>query len=262
MSRAGIETWSEELTLALKMATAAEQIAMRYFGQDPSAQVKPDNSFLTVADLEIDRALTELVGTSYPADTINAEESERGTGHAAAYRVWAIDPIDHTNNFARGLDVFGTLISLIVAGQPVVGVITAPAVGHRWWAAKGQGAYRDGRRIHVSRTSSVRESHFTFSQLSEWDKLGRLRAVVELDADARWSFGSGGFTGQMWVAEGQIDVSMDSTGYIWDLAAPKIIVEEAGGRFTDVEGRDSAWFGTAVATNGALHDEVLSRLFI
>jgi len=242
------------------MAATADRIAMRYFGQELATQVKSDNSLLTAADLEIDYTLTKLVSASYPTDRINAEESEHGAGHPTAHRIWAIDPIDHTNNFARGLTAFGTLIALLVAGQPVVGVISAPALGHRWWAMKGAGAYRDGQVIHVSKVSSINESHLTFSQLSEWDKLGRLRAVVEMDADARWSFGSGGFTGQMWLAEGKVDISLDSTGYIWDLAAPKIIVEEAGGRFSDIHGHDSAWLGTAISTNGALHDEVLGRL--
>ncbi len=251
--------WTAELSFALRLADTADGIARRLFREIGDVAIKADNSVVTEADLEIESALTALLRKHFPQDAVMAEESSSGSPSRVG-RLWVIDPIDHTANFARGLEAFGTIIGLVVGGTPVVGVVAMPALSDRWWAAQGHGAYHRGDRIRVSGTRSLQNAHITYSQIAEWDRLGLAPAIIGLNAESRWSFGSGGFLGQMWVAEGKVDVSLDSTGYVWDFAAPKIIVEEAGGRFTDVRGSTDVWQGTAVATNGPIHDLVLDRL--
>ncbi|WP_432868477.1 inositol monophosphatase family protein [Microbispora rosea] len=258
MSRASRHAYAQDLEIAMKLADCADGITMRYFMNDPGVTVKPDRSLVTIADVEAERRMAEIIDGYSATDTILAEELHSGS--VVSGRVWAIDPIDHTNNYARGLPIFATLISLLVDGRPVVGVVSAPAIGERWWAAKGEGAFSNGRSIEVSRVSDIRDSHISFAQLEAWQEMGLLQALTGLVGKARWSFGSGGFLAQMWVAEGKLDVSLDSTGYVWDLAASQIIVEEAGGTFTDVHGMSTPSAGTAIASNGYMHEEVLRAL--
>ncbi|MEU1589708.1 inositol monophosphatase family protein [Micromonospora sp. NPDC005710] len=247
-----------DLELALALADEADAITSRYFAQGLKATIKTDRSLVTQADIEAEARMADMLRKHRPRDDIAAEElhhKELGDG-----RVWAIDPIDHTNNYARGLPLYGTLISLLEDRQPIVGVVSAPALKRRWWAARGVGAFADGERIHVSQVADLEDAHLSFSQLEAWLKLGMLDGLVDLVSTVRWTFGSGGIFAQMWVAEGRIDISLDSTGYVWDLAASQIIVEEAGGRFTDVSGISDPGLGTGIATNGTLHLSVLGRL--
>jgi histidinol-phosphatase len=133
-------------------------------------------------------------------------------------------------------------------------------MGMRWWAAKGSGARANGQLIHVSDVTELQDAHMSFSQLAEWDSLGLLQKVSDLTQITRWEFASGGFPAQMWLAEGKLDIALDSTGYVWDLAASQIIVEEAGGMFTDLAGAPTPWSGNAVVTNKVLHQAVMNRL--
>jgi histidinol-phosphatase len=244
--------------LALELAEQADKITMAHFAVGSAVTVKPDRSLVTEADLETEQALAAVLAERRPGDAIAAEElhGDQITGG----RCWVIDPIDHTNNFARGLPYYGTLIAMLEDGRPVVGVVSAPALKRRWWALRGGGAFADGRPIRVSSVESLAEAHLSFAQLEAWSHRQLLDPLVGLVSDARWTFGSGGFLAQMAVAEGTMDVALDPTGYVWDLAPSQIIVEEAGGIFTDVNGHADASRGTAVVSNGLLHEEVLSRL--
>ncbi|MFC0032669.1 inositol monophosphatase family protein [Micromonospora chaiyaphumensis] len=250
--------YEQDLSLALELAEQADRITTAHFRAGSVVTVKPDRSLVTEADLETERALAAVLAERRPEDAVVAEElhgDQIGQG-----RCWAIDPIDHTNNFARGLAHYGTLIALLEDGQPVVGVVSAPTLRRRWWASHGGGAFADGNRIQVSAVDEVAEAHLSFAELDVWNRRGLLGPLVGLVSDVRWTFGSGGFLAQMAVAEGKLDVALDPTGHVWDLAASQVIVQEAGGRFSDLDGRVDATRGTAVVTNGLLHKKVLARL--
>ncbi|WNM38863.1 inositol monophosphatase family protein [Micromonospora halotolerans] len=253
-----VNPYEQDLSLALELADQADRITAAHFAAGSAVTVKPDRSLVTAADLETERTLAAVLADRRPHDAIAAEELHGD--QVGAGRCWVIDPIDHTNNFARGLSYYGTLIALLEDGQPVVGVVSAPSLRRRWWALRGGGAFADGRGIRVSAVDELSEAHLSFAELEVWNRRGLLGPLVELVSEARWTFGSGGFLAQMAVAEGKLDVALDPTGHVWDLAASQVIVQEAGGVFTDVHGRVDATRGTAVVTNGLLHEEVLSRL--
>ena len=180
-------------------------------------------------------------------------------------RHWVIDPIDGTKNFVRGVPVWATLIALLEADQPVVGVVSAPALGRRWWAASGLGAYAgrqlsSGDRIGVSGVSRLADASFCYSSLTGWEESGRLPAMLELMRQTWRSRAYGDFYGYMLLAEGALDVMVEPELSLWDVAALVPIVTEAGGTITDLAGAPVPGAGSVVATNGALHAEILGRL--
>ncbi|MFC9329153.1 inositol monophosphatase family protein [Kitasatospora sp. NPDC057015] len=248
---------AEDLELAQQLADLAGEIALHHFRR-AEPRVKADRSLVTEADLEIEREIARLLASRRPGDGLVAEEFHQDT--AGPRRRWVVDPVDHTNNYARGHPAFATLIALVEDDQPVVGVIGAPALERRWWGAAGLGAYADGRRMEVSTVSDLADAHLSFSQLEAWRDRELLDRLADLVGAVRWSFGSGGWLGQMWVAEGSFDLSLDSTGHLWDLAASQIIVEEAGGVFTDLRGVRTAGNGAAVVGNPRLHPLALDLL--
>ncbi|MET7970891.1 inositol monophosphatase family protein [Micromonospora sp. NPDC005305] len=250
--------YEQDLSLALELAERADRINTRFFHAGAAVTVKADRSLVTEADLTTERELAAVLAERRPGDAIAAEELHGEQIQEG--RCWTIDPIDHTNNFARGLPHYGTLIALLEDARPVVGVVSAPSLKRRWWASRGGGAFADGRPARVSGVDDLAEAHLSFAQLEVWSGRRLLEPLVGLVSEARWTFGSGGFLAQMAVAEGKLDVALDPTGYVWDLAPSQIIVEEAGGRFSDVGGCADPARGTAIVTNGLLHDLVLSRL--
>jgi histidinol-phosphatase len=169
-----------------------------------------------------------------------------------------VDPIDGTKNFVRGIPVFGTLLALERDGEVVVGVASGPALGRRWWAARGDGAFADGGPIRVSAVDALADAQLCFGGVNGWRTAGRLQAFLDLVAGCKRTRGFGDFWMHMLVAEGSADVAVEPEVSLWDLAAVKVIVEEAGGRFTDLAGEPRADGGSAASTNGALHDEVLA----
>jgi histidinol-phosphatase len=176
-----------------------------------------------------------------------------------------IDPIDGTKNFIRGVPIWGTLIALMEGDTPVAGLVSAPALGRRWWGATGLGAYagkhqRAATRIKVSKVRSLADASFCYSSLSGWAESGRLDPVVDLILQVWRSRAYGDFYGYMLLAEGAVDVMVEPELSLWDVAALIPIVTEAGGTFTDLDGRSGPGGGSAIATNGLLHDDVLTRL--
>jgi histidinol-phosphatase len=176
-----------------------------------------------------------------------------------------IDPIDGTKNFVRGVPVWATLIALVDEGMPVVGLVSAPALGRRWWAAKGSGAYSGrslsaARPIHVSRVASLEDASLSYASISPWRKVQRYEQFLDLTETCWRSRAYGDFWSYMLVAEGAVDIAAEPELEVYDMAALVPIVIEAGGRFTSLDGRDGCWGGNALATNGLLHDEVLARL--
>lgn len=259
----------DDLALARTLAAHADLISMRRFSsQDFTVTTKPDRTPVTEADREVERAIREGITAARPHDAILGEEfgsTGEQHGEGRPERQWIIDPIDGTANFLRGVPIWGTLIALAIDGVPVVGVVSAPALGQRWWAAVGLGAYtqRAGQheeKISVSKVATVADAVVSYNSLPGWIDAGRGDQAIAL-AQASWRARA---IGDMWaymlVAEGAIDIATECDLQPYDMAALWPIVQEAGGRITDIDGREGPWHGTACATNGILHDEVLGLL--
>ncbi|MEV5575624.1 inositol monophosphatase family protein [Spirillospora sp. NPDC052269] len=246
-----------DLAVALSLADLADDITLRHFRRaDLAVRTKPDRSPVTEADTETEQALRALLARRRPADSVLGEEE----GGTQGSRCWLLDPVDHTANFARGIPVFATLIALVEDGEPTVGVVSAPALGHRWWASRGAGAFADGVPAHVSPVNDLADASLSFAALDRWDDRDLLPEIADLSRQARHTWGSGGFWSQMLVAEGRLDAALDPWGMPWDLAAPKIIVEEAGGRLTDLSGDPRIDRDAALVSNGSLHEQLVKAL--
>jgi histidinol-phosphatase len=238
----------DDLALALELADLADAITLgRYCASDLVVQTKPDLTPVTEADHAAEQAIRERLASARPDDAIIGEEF--GTS-AAADRRWIVDPIDGTKNYVRGIPVWATLISL----ENEVAVVSAPALHRRWWAARGSGAFADGRPIQVSAVAELADAQLLWSGIEDWDAAGRTDALLELARRCWRSRGLGDFWQYMLVAEGAAEIAVDPEVKLWDLAAPRLIVEEAGGRFTDLSGVARADGGSGLATNGVLHD--------
>jgi histidinol-phosphatase len=238
---------NDDLALALAMADAADAITMRSFQSTFTVRTKADRTPVTEVDEAVERAIRATLERERPDDGIVGEEFGGVAAAVPGRRRWIIDPIDATKNFIRGIPVFGTLIAL--DGQ--VGVVSAPALHRRWWAARGEGAFCNGAPIRVSAVGSIAEAQLSYDDLGDGDSLipllracGRTRAF-------------GDFWSHMLVAEGAVDIAVEPQVAHWDMAAVQVIVEEAGGRFTNYAGEPRADGGSAVSTNGLLHDAVL-----
>ncbi|EME18502.1 histidinol-phosphatase [Rhodococcus triatomae] len=256
--------FSADLRLALRIADAADAITRDRFGAlDLHVDDKPDLTPVSDADLAVEREVRSILAAERPDDAVLGEEF--GGDAVFEGRQWVVDPIDGTKNFVRGVPVWATLISLLQDGVPVVGVVSAPALSRRWWAATGSGAFAsvgDGepRAIAVSSVDVLGSASLSFSSLSGWKDRGIRDRFVDL-TDAVWRVrGYGDFFSYCLLAEGALEIAAEPEVSLWDLAALDVLVREAGGRFTNLDGAAGPHGGSAVATNGALHDEVLTRL--
>ncbi len=238
-----------DLAFALSLADDADAIALsRFRATDLRVETKPDLTPVSEADQAIERRLRERVAAERPGEGVVGEELGEEAGEGLR---WILDPIDATKNYVRGIPVFATLIAL----EEQVAVVSAPALGRRWWAVRGQGAWCGERRLRVSEVARVEDAVLTYTSLHGWD--GRFHALADRSWAAR---GFGDFWQYMLLAEGAVDACVESVANLWDLAAPKLIVEEAGGRLTDLAGTPRADGGSAVASNGLLHDQMLAAL--
>ncbi len=251
--------YEEELAFAHALADEASTIAMDLFADDGlEIRHKADRTLVTAADLAIERMVRARLKATFPKDRVIGEE-EGGTFDGTG-RVWIVDPIDGTANYARAIPVWATLIALQFDGQLVLGVASAPALGERYAAARGEGATMNGKRIQVSDTSRLADAQFLYSQLDTLLGGAQGSATLELLATSNRERGFGDFWGHLLVARGAAEICIEPSLAIWDFAALVPIVEEAGGRITDFAGRPPRHKGSVVATNGALHDDVLRRL--
>jgi histidinol-phosphatase len=216
---------------------------------------KDDGTAVTTFDRDTERAVRAAVADRFPGHAFLGEED--GLAGAAGAPRWIVDPIDGTTNFVDGNPVWATLIALQVDGVEEIGVVSAPALGSRWDGVRGGVAHQDGRVIRVSETATLADAQVTFGGLSYFHERGLDGTVTALTAATRRQRGFGDFWQHCLVAAGTCDVAIEAEVNLWDLAAVKVIVEAAGGRFTDLEGRVTADGGSAIATNGRLHDEVL-----
>lgn len=256
--------FDDDLRLAHELASLADTISKaRYQSRDLHISTKPDRSFVTDADLAVERAIRERLAEARPDDGILGEEyGSEGSGS----RQWIIDPIDGTANFLRGVPNWATLIALAVDGVPQLGVVSAPAFAQRWWAATGGGAWTMGdaeqspRRLHVSGVSSLADASLSVQSVSQWDEAGRLEQMIELTRTVWRDRAYGDMWSYMLLAEGVLDAVGEFDVKEYDLAALVPIVREAGGRFTDIDGADSISTRSSLASNGALHEELLNAL--
>jgi len=254
----------DDLALALTLADRADALTRARFGAlDLRVDTKPDLTPVTDADRAVETDVRQVLGHDRPGDSVVGEEFGGATTFTG--RQWIIDPIDGTKNFVRGVPVWASLIALLEDGVPSVGVVSAPALQRRWWAARGQGAFAaaDGapaRRLSVSSVTELGSASLSFSSLSGWADRGLRERLIEL-TDSVWRVRAyGDFLSYCLVAEGAVDIAAEPEVSVWDLAALDILVREAGGRFTGLDGAAGPHQGSAVATNGLLHDAVLGSI--
>lgn len=259
-----MSSFADDLALALELADLADSLTMeRFEATDLKVDSKPDMSPVSDADLACEELLRGKLTDARPSDAILGEEFGGDVTHEG--RQWVIDPIDGTKNFVRGVPVWATLISLLVDGEPVVGVISAPALARRWYAARESGAWRSfnggsPKKLAVSGVSSLADASLSFSSLEGWEARDLRGKFIAL-TDSTWRLrGYGDFFSYCLVAEGAVDIAAEPEVSLWDLAALSVLVSEAGGRFTSLAGQDGPHGGDALATNGTLHDDVLDAL--
>lgn len=257
-----------DLEVALQLAAIADAITVPASARaDLQVDTKPDRTWVTEADRQVEAAVRDALGRARPGDAVLGEEyGPTGTGP----RRWIVDPIDGTANFVRRIPVWATLVGLEVDGVMTVGVVSAPALGRRWWAARGAGAHAAhlgpsgpgaATAIHVSAVADLADAQMSHCGAEGWDPAaggaGGVDRLAELERRCWRTRGFGDFWSHVLVAEGACDIGLDPVVSLWDLAALQPIVEEAGGRFTDFSGAAGPDGGSAVSTNGLLHDRVL-----
>jgi histidinol-phosphatase len=255
---------ADDLSFALELADLADGLAMASFrAVDLVVETKPDLSPVSEADRAVERAIREQLAARRPADAVLGEEyGEQGT----ARRRWVIDPIDGTKNYVRGVPVWATLIALLDGDDIVVGVVSAPALARRWWAARGTGAYvtdpgtAEPRRLRVSAVSSLADASFSYSDAIGWSERGAAAGLRTLLDDTWRQRAYGDFWSHMMVAEGVVDIAAEPQLESYDMAALVPIVEEAGGRLTSYTGGSAIAGGSALSSNGVLHDELVRLL--
>lgn len=249
------------------LADAADKLTLpRFRAQDLTVDRKPDRTPVTDADVSTEDAFRAVLVRERPGDAVIGEE--RGGEADGADRVWLLDPIDGTKNFLRGIPAWGSLIGLVVGGRPVVGVASAPALGRRWWAADGEGAWaidtrrgeREPQRLHVSGVRDLADAYLSTTHLAHWSEHHSRERYLAL-SDACWETRAfGDFWQHCLVAEGSLDLAAEAIVNPWDLAALQVIVEQAGGRFTDLDGNPRHDGGSVLSSNGQLHDAALGLL--
>lgn len=257
--------FAEELIFALTLADRADAISLsRYRALDLKITTKPDNTPVTDADRAVEETIRTAIAAKYPADEIVGEEfGDSRQPSDSLNRYWVIDPIDGTKNFLRGVPTWATLIALVVDGQVVVSVVSSPALYRRWYATRGNGAYllensAPPRPLNVSGVQTIADASIAYSDFQGW---GNRRNAFETLLDSAWrTRGVGDFWSHMLVAEGAVDAAVEPSLALWDMAALDLIVTEAGGRFTSLDGVDGPFGPNAISSNSAIHTQVLSDL--
>jgi len=256
-------TYTDDLALARSMADAADAITLARFGAaDLVVEAKPDLTPVSDADRAVEQALRARLAAERPGDAVCGEEF--GSAGSSSRR-WVIDPVDGTKNFVRNVPVWATLIGLLDGDEAVLGVVSAPALGRRWWACRGGGAWacwQGGEPVSlaVSKVARIDDASLSYASLPAWAELGRRDAFLGL-IDRVWrSRAYGDFWSYMLLAEGALDIAAEPELSLWDMVALAPIVTEAGGRFTGLDGTDGVQSGNAAASNGLLHAALLAAI--
>jgi histidinol-phosphatase len=256
-------SYGDDLRLALILADQVDSLTMaRFRAQDLAVETKPDATPVTDADRAAEDLVRAVLGRSRTRDAVLGEEGG-ATGHGP--RQWVLDPIDGTKNFVRGVPVWATLIALVDEGRPVLGVVSAPALARRWWAAQGAGAWTgrsltSATRLRVSGVRALADASLSYASLTGWERQGDLDRFLDLTRRVWRTRAYGDFWSYMLVAEGAVDIATEPELALHDMAALVPIVTEAGGTFTSLAGEPGPHGGNALATNGLLHAEVLAAI--
>ncbi|WP_372727374.1 inositol monophosphatase [Nocardioides sp.] len=263
MPTPGSRDYTDDLRLAHLLADDADSLTQdRFKSLDLHVMSKPDLTPVTDADQGVEEGIRRTLARVRSRDAVVGEE-QGSTGHSQ--RRWVVDPIDGTKNFVRGVPVWATLISLIVDDEVVLGVVSAPQLQRRWWASAGNGAWTGksllkATRCQVSDVRRLEDASFSYSSLSGWDERGRLDDFLSLTRRCWRTRAYGDFWSYMLLAEGAVDLAAEPELELYDMAALDVIVREAGGRFTSLDGTDGPFGGNALASNGHLHEAALSFL--
>lgn len=241
---------------AQSFADLADNLTLAAFQRSKEIATKADGSWVTDTDVAVEQTIRAAIGHAFPGHTVLGEE-DGVTGADSEAPVWIIDPIDGTANFVSGNPIFATLIAVQVGGEEVAAVISAPALGTRFDALKGGGSRQDGRALAVSHTTTLAEAEVSFGGLEYFHRTGQQALLNDLIRTCRRTRGYGDFWQHCLVAAGSTDVAIDAEAKLWDMAAVKLLVEAAGGRFSSVHGSHAANAGSGVSSNGVLHDAVL-----
>ena len=264
LRRADASDLAAWLGFALSCADVADELALRGLRQELTIEAKHDGSFVTEVDRAIETTLRARIAERFPDHGVVGEEYGAAPGSAPGSTRWYLDPIDGTHNFMRGIPLFGYLLAVEREGELQVGVMSAPAMGERWYAYRGGGAWhvgKDGeRRIRTSRVAALEDAQLVYGSVRENVESGLFPGFEALLAEAWRDRGFGDFWGYALVADGSAEAMMERQLGPWDLAAPRVIVEEAGGALTDFDGNRSLTVGEGLGTNGILHREILGRL--
>ncbi len=242
------------------MADLADGMTLaRFRHPDLAVATKPDLTPVTDADRAVERALRERLARARPDHGFLGEELGAAARAGGGGWRWIVDPIDGTKNYVRGIPVWATCLALQRAGDPpVLGVVSAPALGRRWWAARDEGAFANGGAIRVSGVVDLADAQLSYDSVPGFEAQGLGDRFLALARRCGRTRALGDFWSHVLVAEGAVDVAVEPEVSVWDVAAVQVIVEEAGGRFTDLGGAPRPDGGSAVSTNGLLHDEVLA----
>lgn len=246
------------INVAINAAKLAGDLALKYFKSQPEVEYKPDNTPVTRADREAEKLIRKIIAQKFPDHGIIGEEFE--PVKAQARFKWVIDPIDGTKSFIRGIPFWSTLLALLDADKPIIGICYFPALDQFYRAQKGKGAFLNDRPVHVSKVSKLENAFISHGGIKYFEKEHKLKGFLKLMEVVQCNRGFGDAFGYALVAQGKIDAFLEGGNKIHDVAAPSILIEEAGGKFTDMSGNFSLTTGSDLATNGLLHPQVLKLL--
>lgn len=250
----------EELQFAIELCKEAGQLAIAHFNRGVQVSMKPDNTPVTLADQECEAQIRNRISARFPSDALLGEEEGESKQASASKRKWIIDPIDGTYNFARGIPIFSVLLALEIDGEIELGVVYNPANEEIFYAAKGAGAFRNGQKISVSKISDIGDSMFLFGGINRILEKGPWEGFTEAVRKSYRQRGLGDYLDFSFVFEGKAEAMIEVGLKPWDFAPMKIIVEEAGGKFSDLHGTPSIYSGHCLVSNGVLHEAYLDLL--
>lgn len=243
---------------AIKAAKEGGQIALGYFKHVPRVNYKPDKTPVTKADIEAEKAIRKIILNKFPDHGFIGEELEN-TNPKAKYQ-WVVDPIDGTKSFVRGIKDWGTLLAVLEDGKPIIGIYNSPATNEIFTCRKGKGTYLNNKKTHVSKVKDLEKSFIVHSSINHFIASNNVDNIVTIAKTAQGKRGASDCNGLNMLLKGQADVNISGHGSIWDYAAPAILTEEAGGKFTDFAGRFSLTSDTGIFSNGLVHKQVLNIL--
>ncbi|MDP2632136.1 MAG: inositol monophosphatase family protein [Candidatus Curtissbacteria bacterium] len=246
------------INVAIDAARAAGDLAYTYFGKTQNVRHKDDNSPVTIADIEAERLIRKVITKNFPSHGIIGEELENVNPNSI-YQ-WTIDPVDGTKQFVRNIPYWATLLALLKEGKPILGVSYMPATGEIATAQKGKGAFLNGKKCKVSKISNLKNAYMCHSSIEYFGKKGKMNGFLKLEKTVYAARGYAETLGYHLLISGKIEIMLEAKDNIWDLAAPAILTEEAGGKFSDFSGKFSITSEEAIATNGLLHHQVVKML--